>query len=105
MPDYCSHVLSVDLLTTDEELVLATSLEIDRPPDGRRVDDIFDGWNIPSEIPYYVASTPRSRRFCWSGSRTTFPPGLRLRATVLSLLDAFLIVVPADKSSCGLITC
>jgi hypothetical protein len=53
MPDCCSDVLSVDLFTTDEELVLATWLEIDRPPDGRQVDDIFDGWNIPSEIPYY----------------------------------------------------
>jgi hypothetical protein len=53
MPDYCPDASSVDLFTADEELVLATWFEIDRPPYGRRVDDIFKGWNIPSEIPDY----------------------------------------------------
>jgi hypothetical protein len=53
MPDYCSDAPSVNLFTADEEFVLATWFEIDGPPNARRVDDIFDGWNIPSEIPDY----------------------------------------------------
>jgi hypothetical protein len=53
MPDYCPDASSVDLFTADEELVLATWFEIDRPLYGRRVDDIFKGWNILSEIPDY----------------------------------------------------
>ena len=53
MPDYLSDAPSVDLFTADEELVLSTWFEIDRPPHGRRVEDIFDGWNIPGEIPDY----------------------------------------------------
>jgi hypothetical protein len=44
---------SVDLFTADEELVLATWFKIDRPSYGPRVDDIFDRWNIPSEIDDY----------------------------------------------------
>jgi hypothetical protein len=53
MPDYRADAPSVDLFTADEELVLATWFEIDGPPCGGPVDDIFDGWNIPSEIPDY----------------------------------------------------
>jgi hypothetical protein len=53
MPDYRSDAPSVNLLTADEEFVLATWFEIDGPPYGHRIDDIFDGWNIPSEIPDY----------------------------------------------------
>jgi hypothetical protein len=53
MPDYCPDASSADLFTADEELVLATWFEIDRPPSGRRIDDIFKGWNILSEIPDY----------------------------------------------------
>jgi hypothetical protein len=53
MSDYCPDAPSVDLFTVDEELVLTTWFEIDRPPYGCRVDDIFDRWNIPSEIPDY----------------------------------------------------
>jgi hypothetical protein len=52
MPDYLPDAPSVDLFTADEELVLATWFEIDRPPYERRVDDIFDEWNILSEILY-----------------------------------------------------
>ena len=53
MPDYRPGAPSVDLFTADEELVLATWFEIDRPSYGPRIDDIFDRWNIPSEIPDY----------------------------------------------------
>jgi hypothetical protein len=53
MPDYRSDAPSVDLFTADEEFVLATWFEVDGPPYGGRIDDIFKGWNIPSEIPYY----------------------------------------------------
>jgi hypothetical protein len=53
MPNYHPDPPSVDLFTADEELVLATWFEIDRPSYGPRLDDIFDGWNIPGEIPDY----------------------------------------------------
>jgi hypothetical protein len=53
MPDYGSDASSVNLFTANEELVLAAWFEIDHPPSGRRIDEIFDGWNIPSEIPDY----------------------------------------------------
>jgi hypothetical protein len=53
MLDYPPNASSVDLFTADEELVLATWFEIDGPSYGRRIGDIFDGWNIPSEIPDY----------------------------------------------------
>ena len=50
MPEYRPDAPSVDLFTADEELVLATWFDIDHPQYGSRVDDIFDRWNIPSEI-------------------------------------------------------
>ena len=53
MPDYRPDAPSVDLFTADEELVLATWFDIDRPPSRRWVDDILDEWNIPDEIPEY----------------------------------------------------
>jgi hypothetical protein len=53
VPDYRPDAPSVDLFTADEELVLATWFEIDHPSYGPRIDDIFDPWNIPSEIPDY----------------------------------------------------
>lgn len=53
MPDYRSDALAVELFTADEDLVLATWFEIDRPFPERRVDDILDQWNIPVEIPEY----------------------------------------------------
>jgi len=108
MPDYRPDAPSLNLFTADEELVLETWFEIDRWSCGRRIDNILDGWNIPSEIPYYrriVALTPLSRKFCWSGSRMVFQTGPLLRATVLSLLEVILIAVLAEKSSCGPATC
>jgi hypothetical protein len=53
MLDYPPNASSVDLFTADEEFVLATWFEVDGPSYGGRIDDIFKGWNIPSEIPYY----------------------------------------------------
>ena len=53
MPDYRSDALAVELFTADEDLVLATWFEIDRPFSERQVDDILDQWNIPEEIPEY----------------------------------------------------
>ena len=53
MHDYCPDAPSVDLFTADEELVVTIWFEIDHPSYGPRIDDIFDGWNIPSEIPDY----------------------------------------------------
>jgi hypothetical protein len=53
MPDYRPCAPSVDLFTADEEFVLATWFEIDLPPYGRLIADIFDARNIPSEIPDY----------------------------------------------------
>ena len=53
MHDYCPDAPSVDLFTADEKLVLATWFKIDRPSYGPRVDDIFDRWNISSDIPDY----------------------------------------------------
>jgi len=53
VPDYLSDAPFVDLFSVDEELVLSTWFEIDRPPHGCRVDDIFDGWNISGETPDY----------------------------------------------------
>ena len=53
MPDYRSDYPAVELFTADEDLVLATWFEIDRPFSERQVDDILDQWNIPEEIPEY----------------------------------------------------
>jgi hypothetical protein len=53
MADYRPDAPSVDLFTVDEELVFATWFEIDHPSHGPRIDDIFDRWNIASEIPDY----------------------------------------------------
>ena len=53
MPDYRSDAPAVELFTADEDLVLATWFEIDRPFSERQVDDILDQWNIPEEIPEY----------------------------------------------------
>jgi hypothetical protein len=53
MPDYRPNAPSVDLFTTDEHLVLCDWFTVDCPSSGRRIDDIFDEWNIPNEIPRY----------------------------------------------------
>jgi len=96
MHDYCPDAPSVDLFTADEELVVTIWFEIDHPSYGPRIDDIFDGWNIPSEIPDYR---------CIDAAVAQILLERLLRATALSLLEAILIAGLAEKSSCGLTTC
>jgi hypothetical protein len=105
MPDYRPDAPCVDLFTADEELVLTTWFELDRPSYGPWIDAIFDEWNIPTEIPDYRRIDAAVAQILLSGSSMIFQTGLLSRVTVLSSLETFLIVVLTEKSSYGLTTC